>query len=566
MKKIIENFIEKGNGLNIIDAPTGFGKTFSINDFISSYKGNKKIFFITNQIKNLNYDSLKDLFTKNNKLDEFNNRVILIDANFKSILSINDYDITQEEILNSKEYNELSKICKSYFKVDNELKDFLIDTIRNELEPKFRMFLKKYFSDQKILSSEKLTPDFDWVKKLYPILNIDNRNIFIMTTKKFVMPQVSIFGYSFYFYNSEYVKDSIIFFDEFDSVKKDILDALITLGTNYKIDIIALFNRVNLFLLNNKMPKNIMFPGKYYEGKENFTPEKRIDKHLDYSDKLINECNLSYSFKMNKSNDDRNFIFKDEKMISINNTGEKIKYEYNDKKQANVIFLDSKRELPDLEKMIYRVKNNIKYIISILGSVSKNYFETYNSNESNLYKITINDAIYTVLNQVNVGNEYISFLYNSIIKLYNFKKRDRQFGDETEPNQYDFYNDGLNIFELSDDVEHNEKTIIKNYAIEDTPERIVLQLAKNSCVIGVSATGTIETNISNFDLEELKKRLGNSFRTIEQDHLGKIVELYFERNKEYDEKNIVIEPKAILNTNELVNEYSFLNIKGTFLF
>lgn len=563
MKSIIESFVELGNGLNIIDAPTGFGKTFSINEYILNYKGNKNIFFITNQIKNLNYNSLKDLFQKHDKLNFFYDNVLLLDAIYKNVMKINEVKIIQQEIIDSKEYVELSKICKSFSKVELDLRNYLEENIKNELEPKFRQFLKKYFEVKKIYTIHDLSAEYDWLKDLYPILHVDQRKIFIMTTKKFVMPQDSLLGNSYYFYNSDYIKDSIIFIDEFDSAKKDILSALIAQGTNYGVDVFSLFNRVYYFLAHNKIPNNLMKPGIYYDKEENkaYIPENLITNYLEYSSKLINECFLDYSFKMYKSNDTRNFIFKDKQMISINDSKETMKYELIETVQCNIIYLKSKKPLKTLEEAVNRTKYNLKILIDILTKVSENYFQTYNNEKNNLYKITFDESIYTVLNQVNVGNEYFKFLYNSIIKLHNFGKKYRQLNEENLfTNDYDFYLDGINIFELIDNNEHNEKTIIKNYAIEDTPERILLKMAKTCCIIGVSATGSIETNLANFDLNYLKNRLESQFRLLNKEQMDEIIKIYEKRNDEYDEKSIEIQTDIILNTDEFISEYSFLKI------
>ncbi len=563
MKSIIENFINLGNGLNIIDAPTGYGKTYSINDFILDYNDGKNIFFITNQIKNLNYDSLKKMFEENNKLEFFLNNVLLLDATYKNVMKINDVQIVQQDILDSKEYYELSKICFNINKVDQELKDYLEDNIRNDLEPKFRKFLKKHLENNNIFNQNDLNSDYDWIKILYPIIHLKERKIFIMTTKKFVMPQDSLLGHSFYFYNSDLIKDSIIFIDEFDSAKRDILSAIISQGVNYNVDIFALFNRIHFFLANNKLPTDLLTPGSYYQNENNidYLPETRIKKHLEFSKKLIEECFLDYSFKLNKSNDTRNFIFRDDRMISVNNTGTQIKYELSKNKNTNIIFLDSKRELPILDTTVYRTKNNLEICIDILTRVAENYFNRYNSEVSNKYKITFDESINTVLNQINAGLEYKGFLYNSMIKRHNFGKKYVSNQELIDKNsRYDFYLDGINIFELSDDVEYNEKTIIKNYAIEDTPERILYKLATDACVIGVSATGTIETNINNFDLNKMKELLKDKYRILNEKQLSKIRDEYRRKNEEYDDKGIEIEPFVILNTDQLITEYSFLNI------
>ena len=66
MKEAIEKFCKaRENGLFLLDMPTGFGKTYSVLEFIADnydkeeYRG-IKFFFVTTLKKNLPYNKLKE--------------------------------------------------------------------------------------------------------------------------------------------------------------------------------------------------------------------------------------------------------------------------------------------------------------------------------------------------------------------------------------------------------------------------------------------------------------------------------------------------------------------------
>ena len=77
MKESIEKFCQaKENGLFLLDMPTGFGKTYSVLEFIADnfdkpeYK-DVKFFFVTTLKKNLPFEKLKGHFAQRGNEKEF---------------------------------------------------------------------------------------------------------------------------------------------------------------------------------------------------------------------------------------------------------------------------------------------------------------------------------------------------------------------------------------------------------------------------------------------------------------------------------------------------------------
>ena len=87
MKQAIENFCRSTDtGLFLLDMPTGFGKTYSVLDFmVDNYDApefkDKKIFFVTTLKKNLPDKELREHFAKRGKEDDYDKYCLRIEAN-----------------------------------------------------------------------------------------------------------------------------------------------------------------------------------------------------------------------------------------------------------------------------------------------------------------------------------------------------------------------------------------------------------------------------------------------------------------------------------------------------
>ena len=109
MQKIIEEFVnQKGNGLMLLDLPTGFGKTTSVIEFINEFiNGNaqsvKRVYFVTNLKKNLPNKRLKKLLG-----DNYDKYCLYLQPYWESVTEKwNSIEITNLEVINSEEYKNL---------------------------------------------------------------------------------------------------------------------------------------------------------------------------------------------------------------------------------------------------------------------------------------------------------------------------------------------------------------------------------------------------------------------------------------------------------------------------
>lgn len=92
MKQAIVNFCKAmDTGLFLLDMPTGFGKTYSVLDFmVDNYDSpefkDKKIFFVTTLKKNLPDKELREHFAKRGKAGDYDKYCLRIDANVDMVV------------------------------------------------------------------------------------------------------------------------------------------------------------------------------------------------------------------------------------------------------------------------------------------------------------------------------------------------------------------------------------------------------------------------------------------------------------------------------------------------
>lgn len=252
MYKVIQRFCndEHDNGLLLLDMPTGSGKTYSVLNYIFDAVQNsddkRRYFFITTLKKNLPIEDLRKRFETAGKLDIYKEKFLFVDSNSESVISGFTKDVIAAipyEIKKTNEYKKFESFIKSIQglrekKGGNDLKSILIaaeDKLRTEVEPRFRRYIqsllvKKFVKLQDRKNAIKTDKDWQWVEKLYPSVFMKDKRIIFMSVDKFLSQNSTIVEPSCMLYNSDLIKDSVIFIDEFDASKDTILKNIIQNG------------------------------------------------------------------------------------------------------------------------------------------------------------------------------------------------------------------------------------------------------------------------------------------------------------------------------------------------
>ena len=539
---IIENHAQKGKKLFLLDAPTGFGKTYHVIKYIQGHYKEKKIFFIANQLKLLpNEDSMTNgLNSEEGK--ELKSDLLYLRSYIDSYLLNfeNSYQHMDKEFkqINTKLLKTLDSLIKNIKKeTDSQIKQIFYEKFSNteyELREQIKLFLKlKGYKKGDIVKIK-------WLTDLYPAILLEKKQIILLSTKKFFLPIDTIYGGSISLYNKKY-DNSMLFIDEFDTTKQVLLDTIIeSTNENYKVDCFRLFR-----LLKNTFEKNILKT--YTKSWENEEVTKIIDA---LNDLFINTNKpfyqlLDFPFKV-KDNSliTKHFIFNDNITLSISKDTDLIQFcTYHDKKEKyNYIQKSKKSDSNDnnyikLDKLCQWVIHCINEFCEKMIFIIKGYTDYINETKSEIDSEFENqDACTTVIDFLNIGEENKRFIVNRILESYTtVLKTQNRILDNLDNiklinRKYHFYQNGFSYLEIKDDAEHNLESKCFLFSYNMTPEKFILATAMNYQVIGVSATSSYESSLVNYDLEYLKNVLNIDNLFAEEDELKLLKEAFKERN------------------------------------
>lgn len=538
LEKIIHN---KNRGLFLLDPPTGFGKTTEVINLIkrflndnSYFPGVKRIFFVTNLLTNLPYNELLDLLTEEEKQYCFRAKAT-VDYVLEHFLNV---EISNKEVVLSKEYKNLKHDIEAYQFTKNMLsqeKDvthkvghrnslrILKQKIATDSEPAFRQFLKEKFIFNKSIQDRKnFIKENAWFVYLYPICDIEKYKVIFLSTKKFISPIDTFRRVPFYAYcDDALAKDSIVFIDEFDSTKQELLTQIIEDGLKTHADIVSLFLNIHYALQNFTLPKKLLHTSEYHKEKVEKGDWYETSQHFSYwrgqFEGKYKKHNINYLIKSVDFEWNKAFLFDDGRYFTIVKDSSK-KYIY-----ASV---DSKEDILSLrgqgfqsdKPLINNIIRDLEYCIDgftqALFYVANNF--VYYKNEGKRREetqYTLEEAIYTVLDVLNLSEDEKTYLFTKIqTGDYVFNKPDAQEGMRK----------GFNFTEIEDSNYHDMKSVVHTYSFPTTPEDAILKLTERALVVGISATAKVKTCIGNYDLKYLQDKLGDNYLEIEKDDKDRI--------------------------------------------
>lgn len=353
MKQAIVNFCKSTDtGLFLLDMPTGFGKTYSVLEFMVDYYDSpefkdKKIFFVTTLKKNLPDKELREHFAKRGKADDYDKYCLRIEANADMVVEKLDELYRARKIpaaiTMKQEFKDLHgsvKLLNEYRDKKRELKgtskDIINvlcknaeDAIRKQQEGAFRKVieseLKQFRTPKEKLKNIANNLDYHWIGELYPAVYTREKRIVFMSMDKFFLGNTTIIEPTYSFYNNDITKNAIIFIDEFDATRDRLLNQIITRGLENHIDYLGLFHRVYASLKTRDFPAELTTASKLQqayldEHKNAKNPTEIIEGFGGVFDETYDRFAMQYSFKTEedgKGDRSRNFIFNDLQFHSV---------------------------------------------------------------------------------------------------------------------------------------------------------------------------------------------------------------------------------------------------------
>jgi len=519
LKKYLPKKDNNTKGFFLFNPPTGSGKTTVTIDYIATQvnsKSKRKIFFITNLKENLDKPFKKLEHKINSK-----RRVIRLLSVGDELCKLCKNNLWVEpKSYKFKYYQEFKESVERYCKTkssDKKYKSFLKDSYEIQ-EKKFKLEIYQRVNELKKkrdnISLKILKQE---LKKIYKTIDlIKDYDVIFLTTQKFLYPIYDPFQGSDYLYNvKEFKNNSICFIDEFDSQKNIFLQIEIEKFLEVTKDYISIFLKI--------------YSGLYHkEYFKKFEYQDELEELKIYFKEIYKKNNLQYSHKLEDKNSKVNVLFKDIEYFSIDNKYYNLKTDK--ERQTNIInrlsykeFEQSKKENLGLLETLNDIIVSINYFISKVNKVSQEYYNQHSD------RLEFSNAISTVLNELNISkNDNIhEFLKRKILERNKIR-----FDYYSDWSKNSFYDKGFRYFIFQNSIDFDTKTNIDFKVFENTPEKILAQIAEKSFIVGISATALNKSVTSNFNLEYLKNRFKDNFFHLNRSELDELKKLYINAKKD----------------------------------
>lgn len=549
---IFQSHIEQlnTNGLSIIDAATGYGKSFQARKYICDNCKNNKFIFLAPQKKLFLEFKKDDIEVMTQQLNEEPVIINLIPA----------FDTFREyflKIADDKIFNQISNVS-SLRRVVTSIQKANVDDIEfyreffNKEEQIFRKELKELIKDQKEFKRDykkdginsynkkdifSFLNKYEWIVKLYPSVLAPFANLIQMTIHKSYYP-IDTLWYGQHEISNKFdnlFKNYIVFIDEFDSTKEALLSIIISNITNQ--DRVNLFKTITYIYnsLSNICSNNIL-PKKFFGDKqEQF--ENRIFHFYNDLKENYNKYHLESTLKYSNEEKKEQFLFRDKQVIDVydsKNKG-KLTINFDENENCNVVKLE-KEDNNLFEEISDFISQKIDEFMILLADISKNFFEYKQKTRKKGDEVySLYDSVCTIINEFNIGKSNEEYYSKIVYKYltYTLKLANDDVGE--------FLDTGFKYFFLEDNSSHDLSTNVYYYHYNELPEHFIIGMAQNNIVIGISATATLNTYVKNYDMHYLSKKLGEHFIQINQDELNELKQdfICFEtRNHKVNTKEI----------------------------
>lgn len=585
MKEAIEKFCKaRENGLFLLDMPTGFGKTYSVLEFIADnydkeeYRG-IKFFFVTTLKKNLPYNKLKEHFESRGKGDDFDRFCMQIDANADAVIENLmplyrarkiPIGITQKpefkELLGSvqlivnyqdKKTNEaIANLCKN-------AKQAIRDTQERAFRNLVLSELARFRTPNEKLKEIANNPEYHWIGELYPAVYTREKRIYFMSMDKFILGNSTLIEPTYSFYNNKIIDKAIIFIDEFDATRDRMLNQIIKRGLDNHVDYLTLFTQVYSSLKMRSFPAELTTDSdKQKAYLEEHPRAKNCGDIISGFETVVGETydrfSMQYSFKTaddSGRDTSRNFLFNDLQFHSVfagDNSFVQITSDH--KAKQNWLKFSKKRPTDEdsgVLGLLASVKGCVSFFQNGCRSLSYNYMQLQDAKKQRGDDdFTLENAIASVLREFHLSPEYRRYLTPLILSGQATGKTEKRSSDgklSLKNLDRSVYDKGFRYYDFIDDPNHNMQSEIQLYDFQDSPERILLRMSERARVVGISATATIDTVVGNYDLEYLQRMLQDSFYELPDDDDKRLRDDFAEFTADYKKVDIHVEPVSFVD-------------------
>ena len=570
MYKNIFGFIssqESQDGLLLVDPSTGCGKTFescrAIYDYTHDKNAAKKVYFTTTLLKNLPEDELRRAYLRN-KNPNYDKEVFVIKSN-EDFVKANLLDVKIPEKYKKGEYEKLVELVEAVKQKDfakypvlykEEIQKRLTNAERN-----FRKYLRKIISEEirgsvdekkAVLRKDKR---YKWIGEIYPTVFTDDYKIYLLSVSKMLYHNDTLIKPSYPFISAECLKNAIVFIDEFDATKDTIQNFIVEKAVNTQNDYLDIVKELHSKLHDFTPAKDFYEPYRAYaEGKPYLHTLESLTKEVD---SLYEKYALAFNYKTSERSIDRTrgFLFFDGSFRSyLKDNRHYIRTVIDNDNQQASIFFETKEEYDNKKNLasdinIYSLLRDVTNFLNAFARFVANWADRYVIAENAKRKdrnefaelFTVENAVSTICSVYFKNDSLHSVLHDLVMSsaLRNIPQEESTIDDIS------FYNRGFKFFEFIDNDKHNEETKINFIQINDTPEKILLFMAKNCKIVGLSATAKVKSVLSNYSIAYLRDELRESFVDFSESSYNLLIENLKIRFEAYEKGLVNINVQSV---------------------
>lgn len=523
-------------GLYLIDHNTGTGKTretvkgmvrFCLDE---SFK--RRQVFCSQQWKNIPIDDLENEFKAQHASKEFERRVLVIRPlleNIRDMLQDNEASIPTA-LHDSQEFRLLKQQLQATrsLKGDNEA-GALQDRIRQDLNQCIGAFrnrvtshlIELYPSLEKRREAVSPNGKAAWVSALFPSSRCTDPEVRIMllTTSMLLLPTSLVIERGSIVFAHDVIDGAILYLDEFDGSKRILLDRILSQATRHDFDLIRACANIAKWLPSQKLNSSLLTETDERKSSIDAKRSKRgvkPIKHIsgEYEDtialfkSLMKNWRLDRNFKLDPSAKGISMLFQEshhDHIVGLWN--------------GSIEFLDDDvnliRSIPTSDSnTTLKLTSLIKDCTSALLQFAwfcKHLADNETSKSTDRHGIEFNILFRlkfrSILEHFNLDPPEIEW----ITDIIDNQRLSPAHGSEHEPNGNPLHDHGFRLTALVDGDDHEYQTMIRQYGVPMTPERVLLAMAQKAFIVGLSATSTIPSVMCNYDLEYFRNVLGKHF-------------------------------------------------------
>ncbi len=196
--------------------------------------------------------------------------------------------------------------------------------------------------------------------------------------------------------------------------------------------------------------------------------------------------------------------------------------------------------LQDIKSFLFYFQNGIKFI-------ADNYRKLKQERKQEINNFSYKTSIKTALSEFGIEGKYLNYLTSQIMNAR--KSQSNKIVDLKSELDFSVYEKGFRFYNFIDSDTFDTQSKINLLSFNISPEKILIYLCSNAKVIGISASGTLETVTGNYGLSYIKRKLGNLFYKINEEEKLRINNYIMKKLGNYKKVNINVDKCNITDKN-----------------